>query len=210
MNAAAKCQLHISNVTLWVKHVPLDRDVVTVGQDNTVHYSAGRCWHTVVLREGHDTCVGRGISKTRRTSLNHWYKADTRFWRVIWMLQLKLRLILRGNDLQSLIVQFWFFADRTDTWLVSDCWSPSCFRYNVCSDGILHSLVVTSGYYYSLFSFKPVCSFSSKIAHHQSIFVHTTWRTILCKPWRWLCMKITVDQQFLKYSKLPICYRQPC
>ncbi len=49
------------------------------------------------------------------------------------------------------------------------------------------------------------------------IFVHTTathwifslFRTSLCKPQRWLWMKIPVDQQFLKYSDQPVWHQQP-
>lgn len=49
--------------------------------------------------------------------------------------------------------------------------------------------------------------FHSRNCH--SVDVLLFW-TILCKPQRWFCMKITVDKQFLKYMDQPIWYQQPC
>ncbi len=54
--------------------------------------------------------------------------------------------------------------------------------------------------------------------HRQGIFaqrsaahwIFSFFRTLLCKPWRWLCMKIPVDQQFLKYSDQLVWDQQPC
>jgi len=37
-----------------------------------------------------------------------------------------------------------------------------------------------------------------------------SFQNILCKPYRWLFVKIPVEQQFLKYSYQPVCHQQPC
>ncbi len=59
---------------------------------------------------------------------------------------------------------------------------------------------------------------SSDLWHQNGVFVHTTtahwifslsW-TIPCEPQRWLCVKIPIDQQFLKYSDQPVWHQQPC
>ncbi len=83
----------------------------------------------------------------------------TKFWPYIWMLQQKSRLIRQATFLQSSIVQFWwsgvncilrvlFLADMSGTRCGLVLLEPICFRVRcvVCSDGILYTLVVTSGY----------------------------------------------------------------
>ncbi len=58
----------------------------------------------------------------------------------------------------------------------------------------------------------PVCPFSSDLWHQQGIFIHTTAAHLifsLFRSVRWLCVKIPVDQQFLKYSDQPVWHQQP-
>ena len=132
---------------------------------------------------------------------------------------------------QSSIVQFWracancslsflLLADRS---VVFRCRSPSSSRF--------HELCVQR--WYSAFSgcdeclfelllpscdLEPVCPISSDLSHQRGMFIHTAaahwifslFQTILCKPYRWLCVKIPVDQQFLEYSEQPVWHQQPC
>lgn len=47
--------------------------------------------------------------------------------------------------------------------------------------------------------------------HSPDIFFFLSFfQTTVCKPQRWLCVKTTVDHQFLKYSVKPVCHEQPC
>ncbi len=129
---------------------------------------------------------------------------------------------------QSSIVQFWSacancslrFLFLTGWQERHPVWSSAAvavlLQGCVFRDGILHTLVLTSGY----LSYCCLSIISNQSAafswHQQGIFVHTTaahwifslFRTILCKPWRWLCVKIPVDQQFFKYSDQPIWHQQ--
>ncbi len=105
---------------------------------------------------------------TTTTSLNRWDKAGWIYAFMfftpnsdptIWMSQQKSRLIRQATFLQSSIVQFWwsgvncilrvlFLADMSGTRCGLVLLEPICFRVRrvVCSDGILYTLVVMSGY----------------------------------------------------------------
>ncbi len=76
----------------------------------------------------------------------------------------------------------------------------------VFRDARLQTSAGTSGYFsYCRLSISPNQSdlrplpptrrFRPRTVAHR---IFSLVRTVLCKPWRWLCMKIPVDQQFLK------------
>ena len=95
-------------------------------------------------------------------------------------------------------------------------YSPSAPRLNVlCAQrpSSLVASVVAQGYFIVTFissnqsGYSPLTSaiIDKTFATH---WIFSLFETILCKPQRWLCVKIPVDQQFLKYSDQPVC--QPC
>ncbi len=105
--------------------------------------------------------------------------------------------------------------------MVFCCCSPSASGSTCCAfrDCILHTLVVTSGYLsYCCLSIisnqsahSPMTSdinkaFSSTTAAH---WIFSLFRSILCKPKRWSCMKIPVEQLFLKYADQSVWHQQP-
>ncbi len=121
---------------------------------------------------------------------------------------------------QSSIVQFWWACANCCSLrfqLLEDRSGTRCgLLLHLFRDGILHILVVMSGWVTVAF-LSSITSLSILLWHQQGIFGHTTaahwifslFRTILCKPLRWLCMKIPVDQQFFKYSDQPVWHQQP-
>ncbi len=120
------------------------------------------------------------------------------------------------------ILRVLFLADRSDTRCGLLLLEPICFRVRrvVRSDGILYTLVVTSGYlsycYLSIISNQSVHSpLTSDI--NEALFVHTTaarWIFSLFEPFSvntrdGCAVKIPVDQQCVKYSDQSVWHQQP-
>lgn len=57
----------------------------------------------------------------------------------------------------------------------------------------------------------PLCGSFTLTSDNKAIWLENCFfRAILCKPLRWCCMRIPVDQQFVKHTDQPICHQQPC
>ncbi len=112
---------------------------------------------------------------------------------------------------------FLFLADRSGTRCGLLLQGSTCCVFR---DGVLRTFVVTSGY----MSYCCLSIISNQSAHSpltsdiNKAFSSTQlpltgyflfFRIILCKHLRGLCVKIQVDQQFLKYSVQPVCHQQP-
>lgn len=90
------------------------------------------------------------------------------------------------------------------------------FQHSVCCkfrDGLLHKLVVTSG----CFPISLNQRYYSPLTSGEALLLGTVahcrvplFKAIVCKPYRWLCGRIPVDQQFLKQSHEPVLHQQHC
>lgn len=90
------------------------------------------------------------------------------------------------------------------------------FQHSVCCkfrDGLLHKLVVTSG----CFPISLKQRYYSPLTSGEALLLGTVahcrvplFKAIVCKPYRWLCGRIPVDQQFLKQSHEPVLHQQHC
>lgn len=57
----------------------------------------------------------------------------------------------------------------------------------------------------------PLCGSFTPTSDNKAIGLeHCFFRAVLCKLLRWWCMKIPVDQQFVKRTDQPICHQRPC
>jgi len=112
---------------------------------------------------------------------------------------------------------FLFLADRSGTGVSSAAVAHMLQGLMCCAfrDALLQTLVVMHGFEFLLpfYQLEPAWPwFSSNLWHQQSIFAHRTATHFLffgpfsVNPWDG-CVKIPVDQQFLKYS---FWHQQPC
>ena len=132
---------------------------------------------------------------------------------------------------QSSVVQFWsacvdcslsflFLADRSGSLcglllLQPICWEAWCVVHSemVFCIRLLYQVVIwlTVAFFSSWTSLPvwPLTPVRHFHPHNCRSGYSLLFRTILCKPQRWLRMKISADQQFLKYSEQPVWHQQP-
>jgi len=189
-------------------------------------YPGGSRWYTVVIKAGVDMVsslkdahfLQTGPKFVKKISHNPlhiiapaWTFDPRQDWSMllmaisdptIWMSQ-KSRLIRRESS---------NFGDHV--WIVA---SVSCSGNDtsVCSAAVVHlhqgsTCCVFRDLSYSCFyHLKPVWSFSSTSGINKALFTHRTvthwifsfFLTFLCKPSKWLCVKIPVNHQSMSCSK---------